>query len=447
MASCGFCGSNTHECNEAVLVYHDHSAMHTRNCSYDTHARWLKLLARLPWSCDLHSEPSSIISGFMDKSAAAQTFLMTITVVLVSYGIYIDQGRVMHKSTLDYDLIVYKPIAIRRFLYKVPRVSKCYQSDNKQNGDHSKTQSAMVDDAEGNVQNIEEGLIEAGFILMQVSTAVSSTQPCSPEGSLAQSSSTVVSCPEMCQLCGSAPPNYFTQIYVCQTCGINSLRAPAESSNQLTSPYDLTTESHPVLGTGAAEQSGVQRPSAQEPALSVACAFTNEGGVTFSGSGSTYDASASPDDATECDGCRANAPILKCISCSGQYCRDCSYTLQCEDFPSLSHVHVTYPMLWQQDFVPCTRCVDPYGWEVQCSNCGGRFCDGCYKALNCDARYAQYRASRWSDQVANSSYMSSSSHQPPPSGRSEPSASLPNLVVIALTGTVLAASTVILADL
>ena len=98
-----FCGSNTHECNEAVLVYHDHSAMHTRNCSYDTHARWLKLLARLPWSCDLHSEPSSIISGFMDKSAAAQAFLMTITVVLVSYGIYIDQGRVMHKSTLEYD--------------------------------------------------------------------------------------------------------------------------------------------------------------------------------------------------------------------------------------------------------------------------------------------------------------------------------------------------------
>ena len=74
--------------------------MHTRNCSYDTHARWLKRLARLPWFCDLHSNPSSIISGFMDKSAAAQTFLMAISVVFVSYGIYIDQGRVMHKFTL-----------------------------------------------------------------------------------------------------------------------------------------------------------------------------------------------------------------------------------------------------------------------------------------------------------------------------------------------------------
>ena len=52
-----FCGSNTHECNEAVLVYHDHSAMHTRNCCYDTHARWLKLLARLLWCCDLCNNP------------------------------------------------------------------------------------------------------------------------------------------------------------------------------------------------------------------------------------------------------------------------------------------------------------------------------------------------------------------------------------------------------
>ena len=129
--------------------------MHTRNCSYDTHARWLKLLARLPWCCDLYSNPSSIVSGNMDKTAAAQAFLMTISVVFVSYGIHIDQGRIMHKFTLEYDMIFYKPIEIRRFLYNDPRVSKRYKTDNKQNGDESKTQLAMVDDAEGNGQKIK----------------------------------------------------------------------------------------------------------------------------------------------------------------------------------------------------------------------------------------------------------------------------------------------------
>ena len=430
--------------------------MHTRNCSYDTHARWLKRLACLPWSCDLYSSPSSIISGNMHKSGAAQTFLMTISVVFVSYGIYIDQGRVMHKFTLYYDIIFYKPIAIRRFLYNASRVSKRYQSDNKQNGDDSKTQLAMADDAEGNGQNIEEGLIKAGFILVQLSASMGSTQPCSPEGSIAQSSSTVASCPELCQLCGSAPPDYVARMYVCQTCAVTYLRAPAEqdqnivygeSIHQLNSPYDLNTECHPLLGAGAADQSGVQRPAAQEPALSVPLALTNEGGVTLSGSGSTNEASASPDAAPECDGCGADVAILSCISCGGQYCRVCSYTLQCDDFPPLSHAHVTYPMLWQRHFEPCIRCVDPYGWVAQCNRCGGRFCDGCYKALHCDGRYSHFWASRRFDPVANSSHISSSSHQPPPSGKSEPSASLPNLVVIALTGCLLAASTVMSADL
>ena len=92
--------------------------------------------------------------------------------------------------------------------------------------------------------------------------------------------------------------------------------------------YDANAESHPLLGAGAAEQSGVQRSAAQEPALSVPLALMNEGGVTLSSSVSTNDASAFPDAAPECDGCSANEAILSCISCGGQYCRVCSYTLQ-----------------------------------------------------------------------------------------------------------------------
>ena len=210
--------------------------------------------------------------------------------------------------------------------------------------------------------------------------------------------------------------------------------------------YDANAESHPLLGAGAAEQSGVQRSAAQEPALSVPLALRNEGVITLSGSGSTNEAPASPDAAPQCDGCGADVVTGICNSCAGVYCHAC-YLLECADFPPLSHAHVTYPMLWQQNFEPCISCLDPYGWASRCSSCGGRFCDGCYKLLQCVESFSHYWASRRIDSVANWSHISSSSHQPPPSGRSEPSASLPNLVVIALTGTVLAASTVMLADL
>ena len=33
----------SHDCNEAVLVYHEYTARHMSNYSFDTHAQWIKL--------------------------------------------------------------------------------------------------------------------------------------------------------------------------------------------------------------------------------------------------------------------------------------------------------------------------------------------------------------------------------------------------------------------